>query len=408
MGVEGTQQLSRRQLLSAASMVGSVIALVALTGASTATARAKPNRHRGEMAAVAAVPPVVADMQLRAEQAGSVESVFLYHEPLGSIHAQLDPEATLGAGLAARANDPMEVVVIHGSFTDDQAHMPRWASAPRGTVMVFVVDPDTHFLTEVYVGDRSPNTPQAASYRRTTPATAEAARVRTQAASHHHRFTAKAATWGSKCSYGENHHCYAVAAWEMNSSEYIYGSETIQDTSEMYVPNWESLNFVDDEEWIGFPKEHWVEIGQTAGNGIDSHTLYAFWASQNGRSYVESLLPTPVSSGRQNHYLMRSAGGGYWCFWVEAIGEECRSGFENTSKDVEDGIEGADESQPTNTAYVETDWTNPKDEGFQWNFAHNGLYNETGEVSYNGLCVTPYTPWKYPGNIYYGSYGHCP
>lgn len=384
--------------------------MFALTETSVTVARGNRGHRRGGMAAAVAagVPPVLAQMQLRAERAGSVESVSLFHESLGSIHAQLDPEATLGAGLAARADEPVEVVVVHGSFVDNQAHTPRRASAPRGTVMAFVVDPETQFPVEVYVGDNSPNTQQAASYSRTIPAAAKAGRVHAQVASRHHRSVAKAATWGSKCSYGEGHHCYALATWAMGSGEYIYGSETIQDTTEMYVPNWESGDFVDDEEWIGFPKEHWVEIGQTAGNAIDSHTLYPFWASQNGKGYLQTILPTSVSGGRQNHYTMRSDGGGYWCFWVEGVGEECRNGFENTSKEVEDGIEGADESQPTNAAYVETNWIDSKDEGFQWDSAHNGLYNETGEVSYNGLCVTQYTPWNYPGNVYYGSYGDCP
>lgn len=239
-------------------MAGAAIAASALVGAGTAAASGKLKHHHGRKVAAASttIPPVVAEMQPRAEMAGTVESVYLFHESLGSIHAQLDPESTLGTGLTARTDESVEVVVMRGNFEDHQAHMPHWASPPLGTVMAFVVDPDKHLPVEVYVGDRFPTVQQPASYSRLIPVAAKTSRVHARVASRHHKSVAKAATWGSKCSYSGNHHCYALSTWKMSASEYIYGSETVQDTSEMYVPDWEQGDFVDATTVCVSPRIH--------------------------------------------------------------------------------------------------------------------------------------------------------
>src|SRR4051794_4409739 len=90
-------------------------------------------------------------------------------------------------------------------------------------------------------------------------------------------FTASAAaSWGKKasggaCSYGESHHCYAVAEWFMpKSNEKIEGLSTNVITTAMNVPYWQNGDFVTNEQWASFPGSRWVEDGQTAGNGYDA------------------------------------------------------------------------------------------------------------------------------------------
>jgi hypothetical protein len=109
---------------------------------------------------------------------------------------------------------------------------------------------------------------------------------------------------------------------------------------------------------------------------------------------------------------MEAAGAGVWCFDVGEYGEyqiDCVGGFETYAKELEDGAEMADEAQPTNAGEVEANgWWVPSGQPNQWVRATNGLWNESGKISYNGMCIAPYTPWNWPGNIYYGSYGNCP
>jgi hypothetical protein len=201
----------------------------------------------------------------------------------------------------------------------------------------------------------------------------------------------------------------------MGSGEYIYGSSTIQVTNSVDVPGSEKGYFVSNEEWLTFKNSpvgntYWTEMGQNGGP-LGCCSINSFFAYQNHTGYHEVQGPEK-SLGAENWYTMRSVGGGTWCFYignVEQYKQGCVGGFEEVTKEAEDGAEMADESQPSNAGYAETDWLNPNKEAFQWFKAVNGLYqNELGKVSYNGMCVAQYTPWNWPGNIYYGSYGNCP
>jgi hypothetical protein len=350
----------------------------------------------------------------RAQQVGSVESVEVISSSLGNAQVALDPLYVPYSSDDEQATIPVDIVVMHGQFSDTLAKVPRDAPPPKGATMAFTVNSGTGEVTEVYVGNLSPQIGAVVFKTTNVAATAKAAQVRARI-SRRDRLVARAATWGSKCSAGNGHHCYATADWEMKSTEYVYGSETAQYTSQINVPDWEIGDFVDNEEWISFFNSpvgtpYWTEIGQEAGNYRNCCSLQAFLAYQNHSGYHEaSLMERHLLE--LNYYTMKSVGGGTWCFYIgpgSETNEGCVGGFETVSKELEDGVEAADEAQPTNAGYVETDWIAAGGEAYQWNFAHNGLWNETGQVSYNGLCVAQYTPWNWPGNIYYGSYGNCP
>ena len=142
-----------------------------------------------------------------------------------------------------------------------------------------------------------------------------------------------------------------------------------------------------------------------------------FYAWDNANGYTEvpkgaTVYPETwlVEGYTWPHYFMRSNGSGVWCFDVGNYGEyqmKCVGGMTTYSKRLETGSEAATESFPDTAAAVVTNasWGGSI---HQWNFAYNSLSNETGRVSYNGMCVEKFSPWGWPGNIWYGTSGMCP
>ncbi len=352
---------------------------------------------------------IVAKVLPRAEQVGIVESTEAISTSLGDAEAGLNPQYVAGSDTMSQTGTPVTIVVARGQFTDTLVPTPASASAPSGSVMAFTVNGETGEVMETYVGNHAPT---AAIGTVALKGRASSARVRrARIAMRRRQATARAATWGDKCSASGNHHCYALAIWSMHPSEYVLGSETIQNTSVMNVPDWEKGDFVSNEEWSGFynggAAQYWTEIGQIGGYGENCCSIYAFKAYQNVNGFAIRIIGEQPKSA-ENHYLMHAGGEGVWCWYVGPYGEGCVGGFEAYSKDLEDGTEMADEAQPLNAAWVETNWIGKEGYAYQWNFAEDGLFNEQGKQSYNGECVAKYTPWNYAGNIYTGSYGECP
>jgi hypothetical protein len=370
----------------------------------------------------------------RAERAGTVSSAEVFGGTLEAVQLTLDPQtiphsqsiSSLSAGIVelASANTPVELVVIHGSFADTLAKIPRWATAPTGHVMAFTVNPKTGLVLETYVGDISPhpvgaartNKPQLAllSTLRKQQLTVLAKRSHSRRLRHVRRDTpvARATTWGSKCSMGDGHHCYALAVWEMKGSEQVAGTEALQYTEEADVPTWGEGGFVTNEEWSGFynggSTQYWTEMGQAAGEYYNCCTIRWFWAYQNHSGYHEAQPSERFAIGRNEYsaYYQLAAGGGTWCFDIGPNAEvqvKCVGGFETYSKDLENGAEFAANNAPTNWGHGLVNWWKEH----EWYRATQLLANETGVVSYNGMCVSTYAPVPAPGNINYGSYGHC-
>jgi hypothetical protein len=179
----------------------------------------------------------------------------------------------------------------------------------------------------------------------------------------------------------------------------------------MNVPYWEDGDFVTNEQWVLFTHGRWVEMGSEGGYG-GCCGLEAFKAEKSAErgEYREAALG--AASFRQwIAYSMDSEASGNWCFYIgnnKELGEACSAVMERYSKELEVGEEAADEITPENSGAVETAAIFGNGDGYNWNFAENQLANETGSVSSNGLCVAPYTPYNYPGNIYFGNAGSCP
>ena len=195
----------------------------------------------------------------------------------------------------------------------------------------------------------------------------------------------------------------------MRSGEEVEGTETEQYTTAMDVPGWETGDFVDNEEWALFlngPENlYWTEIGQSAGEYYNCCSLRWFYAYQNHSGYHESQPSErwEIPYDTWAAYFMRAAGGGVWCFDVGPNGEEqfrCVGGFEPYSTYLEDGAEIAANRQPANAGAVVANATFTNGGVYTWNFA--------SDSASGGMCVAPFTPVDFPGNIYYGTAGSCP
>jgi hypothetical protein len=202
----------------------------------------------------------------------------------------------------------------------------------------------------------------------------------------------------------------------MKSGEQVIGIEAEQNTMVANVPNSEQGDFVDGEAWVVFfnspvGNPYWTEMGQDAGEYEGCCSLHWFYAYQNHSGYHQVVNIGEIQFNEWAHYYMLSAGSGVWCWNIGPNGEvqwACVGGFEATSKQLEDGTEAATEAEPAwyNGTVTSALWTNGT--WHTWNFAKNFLANETGEVSFDGLCVTQIEGINYPGNIYTGAYGYCP
>ena len=87
----------------------------------------------------------------RAAEAGDAE-------PLVSVESDSGAEtaAAMEAPQGATLSEPeggAYVVDMHGRFTLGQAHMPRWAQAPTGTVMKVAIARDG-FVLGIHLGER--------------------------------------------------------------------------------------------------------------------------------------------------------------------------------------------------------------------------------------------------------------
>jgi hypothetical protein len=387
----------------------------------------------GELAPAATLRSVLP----RAERVGSVESAEALATTFGSAQRALDPQSAPVPAAAAvsgpptivparspaaaappaptPSDTPVQIIVVHGHFVDTLAKMPRGAAPPSGSVMAFTVNASTGFVLETYVGNGAPTVRAEPLLRvRLAAHSARAAGV----SEARRRPRARAATWGSRCSAGEAHHCYALAIWSMSGGERVEGTETEQYGIHANVPGWEKGNFVDGEEWAVFFNSpsgtlYWTEIGQAAGEYNGCCTWRWFYAYQNHSGYHESLPSERwnIQPETWAAYFMRASGNGVWCFDVGPNGEQqyrCVGGFETYATLLEDGAEIASETTPVEEGAVVANATWLNGTVHPWNYARDGLYNENGLVNYNGMCVAPFTPVNYPGNIYYGTYGSCP
>lgn len=211
------------------------------------------------------------------------------------------------------------------------------------------------------------------------------------------------ASWGKKsdngehCSQGNGHHCYSIAEWYMEGGEHVEGSLAYQDTTDMYVPGWDSGDFVDNEEWAFFhPSGYWVEVGQTAGEYMDCCSLHPFWAFDNASGYTQYVAPWTWPANENNLYqISGQSDDGHWCLYFASTQAQCPSGFPATNNGLEVGDEIAANTKPENAGHEDTNaW---------WEHTTHNWLKEHAYAD-GGMCISRYEyPYPALGNINYGT-----
>ena len=303
----------------------------------------------------------------------------------------IETQAQMSGPMSALMEKP--VVTVHGTFTDKRAKYPRFAKAPKGTILEQVYDPETGQRLSVHLW----NGVEEGGYIGGEP-TAEAAR---------RRVTAKAATWGGACSLGAGHHCYSTSEWKMSGAERVRGSESVIDTTTMWVDPRDvaSRGFIDNEKWDSFQHyvngngPYWLETGQEGGNGVNCCQLRWFTAMNRGTGYSANESPWEQPPNSFNRYQTVSQLNNTWCFYINGNVAGCYGGFPVYADNLEVGVEAAVNYQPQNAMQEESNGTATQGNVITWKFDelwHSG-----------GLCIGRFSrsnpPKYYPGNIVAGT-----
>jgi hypothetical protein len=325
---------------------------------------------------------------LRAKKVGTVSGVESKVTSFGRAQASMDPESSAGQGITPPPSSPVDLVTVRGSFVDYMAKLPRGASAPTGTEMSFIVDPETGSVEAIHVGGKPVG---AVGVTAAAPAATTASRK--------HRAVARAASWGREgCS--QVRHCYSIAEWYMTGGEKVEGTLDIEDTTAMNVPGWASGDFVDDEGWTDFLSSgYWVEAGNTAGEYFDCCGIHPFFAHQNHSGYYQYVAPWTTTGNYggppgEPYYQMYGPGptwSTYW--WGNLVNQE--GGFSTYSNDLQVGMEIAANTKPANAASIADDatWTDGS--------VHN--WNKAAWYAEPGTCIGKNGKSPATGNVTVGT-----
>jgi hypothetical protein len=193
---------------------------------------------------------------------------------------------------------------------------------------------------------------------------------------------AQANFWGpgGTCYLGgnETHHCYAIEEWNMAGypREYGDGAVLYMDTMSMDVPGWASGDFVDDEIWLVFGANDYLETGQEAGSGRSCCTLYPFYAYTLHGAQTVYTSPAALPGDTYNHYeIWDPSHTGYWGIWWGGTGNNTGSlvwanphgEYPAWSKTLQGGMEAAANSQPYNWGKDEVASVEPPTDGWtEW------------------------------------------
>jgi hypothetical protein len=169
----------------------------------------------------------------------------------------------------------------------------------------------------------------------------------------------------------EGHHCYALEIWEMAGypREYVDGTMLYADTTSMDVKSWEEGDQVNDEVWLIFGENDYIETGQAGGaGGGGCCSMHRFWSyTLHGEQNTVYDWNTPAAFGVYNTYEIydpcHCASWGIW--WngsnpayqgtqVAQLGVAHGATFYPAwAKELNNGMEAAANHQPYNVAKTE-------------------------------------------------------
>jgi hypothetical protein len=303
---------------------------------------------------------------------------------------------------------------MHGTFEDASAPVPPGGSAPKGSVLAYIVNENKE-VAATYIGNKAVPIGKEAVPLTGAVQQFRSAKDHAIIARARHELPkaprARIATWGDNCKIASAHHCHVLAYWPMTESEKVEGSYQNVDTTVMDVPDSEVGAFVTNEQWVSMKgyeiTKHWMEIGQQGGEYKGCCELWWFWALQyEPGDYTQYTTPPYVGpASYENDFGIVNEGGGVWCNKVgpslEVTGF-CYGGWpSNTSTLLEAGAEVADEVIPSFSALQHVAAQHLNGVWYNWNFAEHT--NESpGGGSVLGLCWGQLSGQP-AGDIYYGT-----
>jgi hypothetical protein len=371
--------------------------------------------------AQAEVAPVLPEAELstlagRAEQSGTVTSLEDVSTTAGAalmLNPHFVPEDS--AIPQSIADTPVAVIVMHGHFVYQMAKLAPGAEPPEGDTLAYTVDAATKEVAATYVGNDVPQISTLGGVERFTASQSSAIISRAVHRLPHirRRRRAKAATWGNGCKHHEGDHCYILAKWAMTSSEAVEGTQEMQKTTAMNVPESQNGDFADMEEWVilSTNRSKYVEAGQQGGSGKGCCTPWWFWAltygPNSGEYFAYEKAPytweIPYDVYANYEWKSINPNEAVWCLIIGPNWETqyaCYTGFSIYSKELEAGGEVDTEQKPSfaGSQLVNGEWLG--NGGWHgWNFAKYGTGGPEGSTS--GLCQSYIGPT--PGDMNYGT-----
>jgi hypothetical protein len=175
----------------------------------------------------------------------------------------------------------------------------------------------------------------------------------------------------------------------------------------MNVQEWFKGAFVSNENWLAQPSVNlWAEDGQVGGWSEGGHDCCALrwftaWYTTSGYGQNEPGYVVPPSP--PNQYLVKTVEAARDCFEIDSNPVGCAPGAVlSASKEVQVGMEAAQETEPTNWAHDESavEWTNST--WHHWNKVSFVAQNKGHEFTPH-VCVGQ-NGFPYPG---WAAFGTC-
>jgi hypothetical protein len=215
------------------------------------------------------------------------------------------------------------------------------------------------------------------------------------------------ARWGREhCSYEA--HCYGLSGRNIESYGGVLASIDYVDTTPIVYEGIQTPNadwgqgFIDEEQWISWPKKpgEWIETGQANGYPYGCCEEHPFYAEDLQGKYKEYLSPGTEPLNTYNHYVLFDAShNGVWhIYWGCCEVGYYGGGWPVYLMQQEAGIEAVTPEQPYNWGKQEV----AASDGGEWT-----PWSGAGWSHDPGICITTNADSSAAGNIQWSTQPGC-
>jgi hypothetical protein len=215
------------------------------------------------------------------------------------------------------------------------------------------------------------------------------------------------ARWGNEhCSEASGSHCYGLSGRNIESYGGVLASIDFVDTTPVVYNGIQTPDaprgFVDEEEWISWPKrpEEWIETGQANGTPYGCCEEHPFYAEQLKGVYHEYLSAGTEPTNSYNHYVLfdPEVNGRWHIYWGCCEVGYYGGGWPAYLMNQEAGIEAATPEQPYNWGRQQV----AASDGGEWTpWSGAWTYHDPG------VCVATNVESSAAGNIMWSTQPGC-